>query len=134
LRACIANWFINFDIADFVDVPCGDGNWQGLIPGISRDPKVSYHETLRLVKYRGFDISPTAVERARKKNEKNSNMTFEVLDLSARVPPTADAVMVRDAIQHVPLAMGKAMLLNVKASGSRYLMIRVIIRQLSWQR
>jgi SAM-dependent methyltransferase len=123
LRACIANWFINFDIADFVDVPCGDGNWQGLIPGISRDLNVSWHKTLRWVKYRGFDISPTAVERARKKNEKNSNMTFEVLDLSARVPPKADAVMVRDAIQHVPLAMGKAMLLNVKASGSRYLIV-----------
>ena len=62
LRACLANWFIIFDIDDFVDVPCGDGNWQGAIPGIGRDPKVRWHKDLRWVRYRGFDISPTAVE------------------------------------------------------------------------
>jgi hypothetical protein len=110
-------WLAKYGVKDFIDVPCGDGNWQGAIPGIAPDP------ILPSVRYQGFDIAPFAVEKAKAKNAANHNMSFGVLDLSAGVPPRGDAIMIRDAIQHVPLAMGMAMLVNAKASGTRYLIV-----------
>jgi hypothetical protein len=116
VRQCLGAWIQKYNIKRFADIPCGDANWQGHIPGMES------------VEYHGFDIAPTAVKTARAKNSQRTNMKFELHDLTSGPPPVKpDLIMVRDVIQHVPFESGVAMLKNAKASGARFLAVS------SWQ-
>ena len=33
-RKCLSEWLVKYEIKTFFDAPCGDANWQGLIPNI----------------------------------------------------------------------------------------------------
>ena len=122
-RTCLGTWLVKYGIRSLVDIPCGDANWQAAVPGIGSKASADAPSVPK-IKYRGFDISRTAVDRARRKNpEKRTGMIFDVLDLSVTVPPISDAIMVRDAIQHLPLEMGMTMLLHAKLGGARFLIV-----------
>ena len=87
LRRCLGQWIARFNITSIVDAPCGDATWQGSIPGI--------HE----VRYTGFDVSKHTLRRAKMTNANASLMRFVRTDLTKRVPPRADLIMVRDVVQ-----------------------------------
>jgi len=111
VRQCLARWIAKYNIRTFVDVPCGDGNWVGSIPGLDN------------ILYQGFDIAEKSVMTARSKNTAHPNMSFNVFDISSNVPPKADMIMSRDVIQHWPLSFALKVLQNEKASGSKYLAV-----------
>lgn len=112
VRDCLGRWIAKYNIKVFVDAPCGDANWQGSIPGIDH------------VKYKGYDIADLPVQRARNKNSQHVGMSFDQLDLTKHSPTEKpDLMMVRDVIQHVPLSMGRQMLLNAKAAGAKYIAV-----------
>lgn len=112
VRKCLGDWIKKYSVKLFMDIPCGDANWQGRIPGIDS------------ITYKGFDIAEKPVELARKKNAHHPHMSFDNLDLTSHVPQDKpDILLVRDVIQHLPLEEGTAMLKNAKASGARYLAV-----------
>jgi SAM-dependent methyltransferase len=112
IRDCIGSWIKKYNVSTFLDIPCGDGNWQKLIPGID---KVSYY---------GYDISPSAVQLAKAKNQDMANMHYGVLDLASSDPPfKADMIMVKEVIQHLPLQMGLKMLQHAKHAGIKWLVV-----------
>jgi len=112
VRECLGAWLQKYNVSLFLDVPCGDANWQGHIPGIDA------------VTYKGYDIADLPVKRARLKNAKHASMSFDNLDLTAAIPTEKpDMIMVRDVIQHLTLTQGNSMLLNAKLSGAKYLLV-----------
>lgn len=111
VRKCLGDWIKKYRIKSFVDIPCGDGNWQGLISGIDD------------VEYKGFDISQSAVAGARQKNTAHAGMKFGELDLTSSVPPTGDMIMLRDFVQHLPLELGMQAIRNAKKAGIKYVAI-----------
>lgn len=111
-RACLGNWITKYKVGLFMDVPCGDANWQGAIPGMDS------------IKYQGYDIAKHAVEAAQSKNQQHTNMKFGQFDLCSGVPPgKPDLFMMRDVIQHLPLKNGREMLVNAKRSGAKWLVV-----------
>lgn len=112
VRDCLGQWIDRYKIKTFMDIPCGDGNWQGHIPGLEN------------IRYYGYDIADKPIEHARTKNARKPWMSFDHLDLTENLPPgKPDIIMVRDVIQHLPLAKGQRMLLNAKNSGASYLAV-----------
>ena len=109
VRKCLGEWIKFYNISSVMDVPCGDANWQRFIPGISD------------ISYRGFDISPHVVHRARQKNP--DFMKFGILDITSNIPPRADLVLMRDVIQHLPLKLGQQAIQNVLLSGAKWLAV-----------
>ncbi len=71
LRTWLGGFIVNYSIKTFVDLPCGDANWQGLLPGLEK------------VKYYGFDISTIALARANKRNEDHPYMESALFDLGS---------------------------------------------------
>ena len=94
----------------FLDIPCGDCNWQANIPGLDK------------IKYFGFDISEVAVQRAIETNSCRSYMKLGQLDIFSRVPMEADVIMVKDAFQHWPLDRAQLALRNIRKSGTKLLL------------
>ncbi|KAK3089758.1 hypothetical protein FSP39_006260 [Pinctada imbricata] len=107
MRECLGEWIKKYNITSVVDIPCGDGNWQRLIPGI------------HTISYRGFDISTFVIKIAQNRNP--PNMKYGILDLTSDVPPKADLIIIRDAIQHLPLRLGKQAILNARRSGVKWI-------------
>ena len=89
-------------IQSVLDLGCGDSFWLPDLPG-----------------YVGLDVAPEAVARAR---ARHPDRTYALAD--ARYVPfrSFDLVLSRDAMQHLPLADVVAILANVRASGSRWLL------------
>lgn len=86
------------DIESVLDVGCGDGFWMPDLPG-----------------YVGFDASRVAVMLARKRHPHRTFVN--------RMPSQAfDLVILRDVIQHLPLADGCALLARIRATGSKLLL------------
>lgn len=112
VRTELGRWINKYNVSFLMDIPCGDANWQGSIPGIDA------------IKYQGYDIALTAVEAARSKNVKHKSMQFDHLDLTSAVPPgKPDLIMLRDVIMHLPLKLGRDMLINAKKSGAKWLAV-----------
>lgn len=110
VRGCIGQWIQKYKIKVFLDLPCGDANWQHLIEGMDQ------------VEYHGFDIAQNSIDRAKRKNSGNSNMHFGLFDIGSSVPMKADVHMMRDVIQHWPTSFALQALRNSKASGTTYLL------------
>ena len=85
-----------------IDAACGDGYWMPDLPG-----------------YVGVDVAPEAIHRARKRNP---GRTYLVGNVATMKLPSADLVIIRDAIQHLSLADGLATLASIVRSRPRYLL------------
>lgn len=96
-------------VRSVVDATCGDGRW---FPDLPRD-----------VTYTGCDVSREAVELARRNRP---GRVFLINDLRTNCPQT-DLVVLRDALQHLPLADGVVALAQVRESGSRWLLASTYI-------
>ncbi len=82
----IVDLVLELDIRTVLDIGCGDGYWMPDLPG-----------------YLGCDLSAEAIERARRHHPGRQYMVG-IPSLSA------DLVIVRDAIQHLPLRRGAHLL------------------------
>ncbi|KAJ3069355.1 hypothetical protein HK102_006944, partial [Quaeritorhiza haematococci] len=110
VRSFIAAVWDIFSIKTFLDAPCGDCNWQPSIEGFEN------------VMYTGADIVPQLIIKDMRKYINKLNMRFVNLDLVIdKVPQGFDAIMCRDAIQHLPLKDGEAIYKNFEASGAKFL-------------
>lgn len=85
-----------------LDAACGDGFWMPDLPG-----------------YIGIDLVSAAVERAR---ARRPDRDLRVADIRRDALPAADLVILRDALQHLPIADARAALANIARSGSRWLL------------
>lgn len=84
-----------------LDASCGEAFWVPYLPG-----------------YVGVDISPSVVTAAR---ERHPDRDYRVLDICGDVLPQTDLVLCRDAIQHLGLAEGRAVVENIRRSGATWL-------------
>jgi SAM-dependent methyltransferase len=93
----------------FLDAPCGDFNWMR-------------HVDLGVELYRGVDIVEDLVADNRARFG-GPGREFLCRDLIRDALPAADIVLCRDCLGHLTFEQAKALLRNVKRSGSRYLLV-----------
>jgi hypothetical protein len=110
-----------FNITSMLDAPCGDVNWQ-----------FQSWELDSLAVYVGLDIVRSVVELDQQRFWVHTNKLFLHWDLARcalphyrmqgeRATHPFDMIHMRDVIQHLPLASGKAVIENVRRSGARWL-------------
>ncbi len=99
---------VDLNITSVLDIPCGDFNWMC---------KVNYEN----IKYVGADI----VEELIKVNSEKykENYKFVVLNLIEDGLPKSDLIIVRDCFVHLQFQDIYNSIKNIKASGSKYLMV-----------
>jgi len=111
VRKCLGQLLKELNITSLLDVPCSDGNWQHLIPGI------------RNVTYVGADINMASLEKAKHLPEnKEAGMEFMLFD-SVHFPlkRAFDLVLYRGAVEQQRVQDSLTAVLNFKTSGSRYI-------------
>jgi len=89
-------------IGSVLDAGCSESWWMPDLPG-----------------YVGVDIVPAAIERAR---ELHPDRDLRVADICADDLPRCEAVIVRDALQHLSLKDGLTALQNFRRSGAKWLL------------
>jgi len=88
-------------IGSVLDAGCGEGMWQPDLPG-----------------YIGVDIVREAIAVA---HTHHPERTYGLADICRDALPQADAVLCRDALQHLSLSDGQAALSNFRRMGAKYL-------------
>lgn len=101
VRAIVRDLVDELDCESVVNLGCGDDYWTPDLPG-----------------YVGVDVASAAIARARSRHPERS---YLVGDVRALCPP-GDLVVLRDVIQHLPLADGRAILETIRGSGSKWLL------------
>lgn len=102
LRTVLVNICETLGVRTVIDAACGDGYWMPDLPG-----------------YVGVDITPEAIRLARLRHP---DRTYIVGNIATMKLPRASLVIIRDAIQHLSLADGLAVLASIRRSRSRYLL------------
>lgn len=97
----------DFGWRSVLDVACGDGYWMPDLPG-----------------YQGVDVAPEAIRLAR---ERHPDRHYRQVDMCRTRLGPFDLAIVRDVVQHLPLADGMAMLAAVTATGSSWLLASTYI-------
>ena len=95
-------------ICTLLDVPCGDFSWMRTVD-------------LDGVRYIGADIVPALIDDLNTRFGGTAR-EFRRLDIVSDPLPAADAVLCRDLLIHLPNALCKRVLSNVKASGAKWLL------------
>jgi SAM-dependent methyltransferase len=98
----IAALVAEMGVTSVLDVACGDGYWMPDLPG-----------------YVGIDVAPEAIERAR---QRHPGREYRVGDIRDGVAGTFGLVITRDAMQHLSLAAGVAVLEAIRATGTTWLL------------
>ena len=108
------------NVTSFLDVPCGDTNWQ-----------FQSWEIDSLPIYVGLDITRSVVQLNKEKFSFHSNKIFALWDFATCPLPKFrsrfarsqifDMIHVRDVIQHMPLKKAAAAIDNIVNSGIKYL-------------
>lgn len=109
-RTLLAYTIKEYGIKDWIDSPCGDCNWQGLVEGIDD------------VAYLGLDIVPGLIKGNTEKYANRTNMNFKQQDfINEPFPHKPDLILCRDMIQHNSLVDGVRAYYNMEKSGAKYL-------------
>jgi hypothetical protein len=98
----------SYQIKSILDIPCGDFNWMRYVD-------------LEKVQYIGSDVVDEIIENNNKKY-KSPNIEFKVLDLINDKLPKVDLIIVRDCFIHFSLENINTALINLKNSGSKFLL------------
>jgi SAM-dependent methyltransferase len=93
-------------ITSLLDAPCGDFNWLATVD-------------LEGVSYIGVDASPDNLAAAR---ARAPGRDFRFADIVRDPLPTADAVLCRDFLQHLPTAMAVEALENITLSATGWIL------------
>ena len=97
------------DIHSLIDAGCGDMNWMAQLS-----------EQFSL--YFGIDLVEDLLVLLRQRFGRRRGHFFANLDITLDPLPTADAILCRDVLTHLPDFAVKAALRGFKASGARYLL------------
>lgn len=101
-------FFDLFEIKSILDAPCGDFHWMQHVP------KGNIH-------YTGVDIVNELIQTNHQKYA-NSQIHFLVKNIIEDELPTADLILCRDGLVHLPNLQIKKTIENFKKSGSRFLL------------
>lgn len=101
LREQIPRIIADLGVSSVLDAGCADSWWMPELPG-----------------YVGVDIIPDAISHA---SERHPERTYLVADICSDELPPCEAVICRDAIQHLSLRDGCAALNNFRRSGAKWL-------------
>ena len=109
-------------IRTLADAPCGDHSMASGLGGgkawIRRVPSISNGA----VQYVGFDIVQEIVNANRASSGREWRGTYQQLDIVLQQLPRAfDAVLTRDALQHMRIGDAMRAVRNIEASGARFL-------------
>ena len=104
-----------------VDAPCGDMAW---MPETLR----AISESFTHVYYTGFDIVPQIIRANQRQSFTQRagtrvTLKFEVRDISSMRLPTADVVICRDVINHLPRRSIRAVLDNLRQANIDYIIL-----------
>lgn len=119
VRKVIERTIKDFHISTVVDVACGDMAWMPLVLEHIKAQGIS-------VDYLGCDIVPSLIE-AHTRNF--PQLRFKHLDFVADEIPTAELIICREALQHLPVADIKTALNNFSKSGAKYLLTTIHLRR-----
>ena len=97
-----------FKVSSMHDIPCGDFNWMKQVE-------------LKGVYYLGSDIVPELID-ANTKNFSSSSINFKLTDITNDSLPMVDLIFTRDCLVHFSYDDTRSALLNIIASGSKYLL------------
>lgn len=97
-----------FKVSTMHDIPCGDFNWMKQVE-------------LKGVHYLGSDIVPELID-ANTKNFSSSSINFKLTDITNDSLPMVDLIFTRDCLVHFSYDDTRRALLNIIASGSKYLL------------
>ncbi len=101
MRKALPLWCEELGVRAVTDAGCGDGMWQPTLPG-----------------YHGVDVVPAVVSRC---IERFPYRRYRLMDFVTDELPPCDAVLCRDALQHLSLADCYTALANFKRAGARFL-------------
>jgi hypothetical protein len=113
LRVDLERIFIDWDIKSILDIPCGDFNWM-------------QHVNLGKTNYIGGDIV-TSLSENNENLYKTRNISFRTLDLTTDDLPKVDLIFCRDCLVHLTYKEICKALVNIKRSGSKYVMFTSFI-------
>jgi len=102
--------FDKFGIKTILDIPCGDFNWMRYV-------------IKKPLKYIGADIVDEIIEDCNLHYKLRDIIQFQVLDITNDSLPKVDLVIVKDCFIHFSFEDILRSLRNVKASGSKYVLI-----------
>ncbi len=101
--------FKNLNIGSVLDLPCGNFHWMQKV-------------NLSKIKYIGGDIVEDLIISNKKKYQESENLKFIVLNLITDPLPQCDIIIVRDCLVHFSNKDITDAILNIKSSGSKYLL------------
>ena len=107
VRQGLPDLLAELEIKNIVDAPCGDRDWMKILD-------------YRFESYLGVDIEECIINKLQTENFSTS-VSFQVGDLTTEVLPTADAVLCRDFLVHLPFEMIWNVLKYFKLAGFKYL-------------
>ena len=112
IRAALPSLLCELGVETLLDAPCGDVLWLARI------------ENLGLRHYIGVDIVAEilAANIAKGLILGAATTTFARLNMTAEPLPAADMVLCRDGLVHMPVRDVASSLVNVRASGARFLL------------
>lgn len=96
------------NISKLVDVPCGDHNWM---------KEINFGK----IYYTGGDIVQHLVNQNNLKY-KNAQKKFILIDLTQNELPSADLILIRDCLVHLPFKDIENAMRNLKKSNIRYVL------------
>jgi hypothetical protein len=108
IRAALPALLAQFNVRTILDAPCGDFHWMRKVD-------------LGAVDYIGVDVVPGLVERLQR-DPGASRHRFLLADITRDELPSADLVLCRDCLIHLPFARCFAALSNFHRSGIKYLL------------
>ncbi len=108
LRRHLPALFEKFQIASVLDAPCGDFNWMQMV--VESTP----------IKYIGADIVQDIIES--NQQFKSERIAFTHLDITSDPLPSADLMICRDCLFHLPYESIRAFLNNFIQADIKYLL------------
>lgn len=103
----------DLNINSMLDIPCGDFNWMRFMD-------------LGGVRYIGADIVDDII--ANNQRFAQSNLSFQLLDVTKDTLPQVDLIMVRDLLGHLPYEDIFATLANIERAKPQHLLVTTFTR------
>jgi hypothetical protein len=110
LRQALEQMLGALNIRSLVDAPCGDMNWM-------RHLKYTFD------RYIGVDLVSSLVEKLRQDPSFSPAYNFQVGNIVTDILPSADALLCRDCLVHLPSAMISEALQKFRRGGFRYILL-----------
>lgn len=111
LSLFLISFFKEHSVKSFLDLGCGDCEWQPNIPWYQLG-----------IQYTGLDVVPTIIEENKQRLWDVNNMNFYSADLFTSTLPSSDVYFIKDVLAHMPDRFIQHFLNKVKRS-CKYLLI-----------